>query len=155
MLHHISIPACRPLEVAKILVELLGGKFTEFGPNKDSYIAWTGDEFGTAIEVFPLGTEMLPVIADGQAQFRHNNEASKYTATHAAVSVSRSKEYVLELAHREGWRALELSRGSFRVIEFWIENQFMIEVLTDEMKQEYLDATARFQRRVQKQSMDG
>jgi hypothetical protein len=33
-----------------------------------------------------------------------------------------------------------LSRGGvFRVIEFWVENQFMFEVLTAEMEREYLE----------------
>jgi hypothetical protein len=45
------------------------------------------------------------------------------------------------IAEREGWRAIELSRGAFRVIEFWIENRVMLELLTEDMAQEYLQAT--------------
>jgi hypothetical protein len=48
---------------------------------------------------------------------------------------------VLELAARHGWRALRLSRGSFDVIEFWIENCVMLEILTPEMAADYLRAT--------------
>ncbi|MBI3604822.1 MAG: hypothetical protein HY202_02210 [Nitrospirae bacterium] len=144
MIHHLSIPAKKPLYVTKILVELLGGMLTEFGPYQDSYIAWTGDQYGTAIEVYPLGTEMFPDAGGGQANFRHNEHASAFVATHATVSVDRSKDEIFALAQREGWRAIELSRGSFRVIEFWIENHVMLEITTQEMAQEYLQATAVF-----------
>jgi hypothetical protein len=40
---------------------------------------------------------------------------------------------------REWWRAPDLSRGSFRVIEFWVENRVMSEVFTQEMTEECLD----------------
>ncbi|KPK35316.1 MAG: hypothetical protein AMJ66_01560 [Betaproteobacteria bacterium SG8_40] len=141
MIHHLSIPVENPRHVAQVLCEVLGGKLTEFGPYKDSYIAWAADEHGTAIEVFPLGTELLPDAGSGQARFRHNDGVSGFTATHAAVSVRRSKAEIEAIAEREGWRAIELSRGSFRVIEFWIENRVMLEILTEEMAQEYLGAT--------------
>ena len=144
MIHHLSIPAKNPLPVTKVLVELLGGVMTEFGPYQDSYIAWAGDEYGTAIEVYPLGTEMFPDPGNGQANFKHNAGASPFVATHATVSVELSKNEILALAQREGWRAIELSRGAFRVIEFWIENHVMLEVATKEMTEEYLQATAVF-----------
>lgn len=147
MIHHLSIPAKEPLHVTKVLVELLGGVLTEFGPYPNSYIAWVGDEYGTAIEVYPLGTEMFPDAGNGQANFRHNGHASPFVATHATVSVDRSKEDIFALAKREGWRAIDLSRGSFRVIEFWIENHVMLEITTKEMAHEYLQATAVFRRR--------
>ncbi len=146
MIHHISIPATNPLHVANVLVELLGGVMTRFGPYRDSYIAWAGDDYGTAIEVYPVGTEIFPDVEGGQANFRHNVNASLFVATHATVSVDRSKEEILSLAKREGWQAIELSRGSFRVIEFWIENHVMLEIATEEMAQEYLQATAVFRR---------
>lgn len=144
MIHHISIPANNPFHVTRVLVELFGGVLTRFGPYQDSYIAWAGDEYGTAIEVYPTGTEMFPDDGNGQANFRHNMSASPFVATHAAVSVDRSQEEIFALAQREGWRAIELSRGAFRVIEFWIENHVMLELATREMAQEYLRATAAF-----------
>lgn len=141
MIHHFSIPAQDPLHVARTLVDLFGGALTKFGPYKNSYIAWAGDEHGTAIEVYPAGTEMYPDAGPGQANFRHNPDASGFIATHATVSVDRSKEEILALASREGWRAIELSRGSFNVIEFWIENRVMLELMTEEMTKGYLRAT--------------
>ena len=144
MIHHLSIPAQNPLHVTKILVELFGGVLTPFGPYKNSFIAWAGDEHGTAVEVYPVGTEMMPDPGKGQANFRHNQQASPFVATHATLSVDRSKEEIFALAQREGWRSIELSRGSFDVIEFWVENHVMLELMTKEMSQGYLRTTETF-----------
>ena len=137
MIHHLSIPASEPLHVAQVLTELFSGVITGFGPYHDSYIAWANDAHGTAIEVYPVGTEMFPDPGRGQARFRHNPNASGFAATHATVSVRRSREEILTLAQREGWRAIELPRGSFNVIEFWIENRVMLELMTEEMAGDY------------------
>ncbi|MCH9652195.1 MAG: hypothetical protein K0U98_28460 [Deltaproteobacteria bacterium] len=158
MIHHISLSARKPLEVAKVLVEILDGQLTRFGPHSGSYIAWAGDEYGTAIEVYPLGTELLPGPADEPTRFQPNDQSSTYSATHAALSIARSTDEVLSIAQRAGWRAVELSRGSFRVIELWIENRLLIEILTEEMKQEYLEATANLRRparQIRKESSGG
>ena len=141
MIHHLSIPAQDPLHVAKTLVELFNGRLSRFGPYKNSYIAWAGDEHGTAIEVFPAGTELFPDAGQGQANFKHNPASSGVVTTHAAVSVNCNTDEIIALAAREGWRALELSRGSFNVIEFWIENRVMLELMTAEMTKAYLSAT--------------
>lgn len=141
MIHHLSLPAQNPLHVAQVLVELFGGHLSRFGPYRDSYIAWAGDECGTAIEVYPAGTEMLPDAGQGQANFRHNPDSSAYVATHAAVSVQRTQAEIFALAQKQGWRAIRLSRGSFDVIEFWIENRVMLELMTADMTAGYLKAT--------------
>ena len=143
MIHHLSIPARNPKHVASVLTEMSGGTLTGFGPYPNSFIAWAGDEHGTAIEVYPVGTEMLPDIGPGQANFRHVADASLYVATHAAVSVAWSTAQVLALAHRERWRAVELSRGGNMVIEFWIENSMTLELMTPEMSAEYRRGAAR------------
>jgi hypothetical protein len=145
VIHHISIPARDPRHVAKVLVELFGGRLSGFGPYPDSFIAWVGDGFGTAIEVFPVGTEMLPDSGPGQANFRHRADSSPFTATHAAISVDRDRFAILALAAREGWRAVELSRGPNNVIEFWIENAVMLELMTPDMADAYMAAAERYQ----------
>lgn len=144
MIHHLSIPATDTRHVAQVLVELLGGVLTPFGPYADSWIAWAGDEHGAAIEVYPVGTEMFPdPDGVGQANFHHNAAATPFTATHATVSVDRSEDEVLAIAAREGWTAIPLSRGPFDVIEFWVENAVMLEVMTAEMTADYLAAAPR------------
>jgi hypothetical protein len=143
MIHHISIPARDTRHVAEILVRLFGGVLTGFGPYRDSWIAWAADEHGMAIEVYPVGTEMFPPDGPGQAQFRHNPAASPYSATHATVSVNRTVEEIQVIARSEGWRAVKLSRGPHDVVEFWIENAVMLELMTAEMTAAYLASTPR------------
>ncbi len=141
MIHHLSIPATNPRQVASVLARLMNGYVSGFGPYHNSYIAWAGDEVGTAIEVYPVGTELFPAEGPSQANFRDNPTTSPFVATHIALSVSHSEAEVQAIAVEEGWRAIHLSRGPFDVIEFWVENHLMIEILTPEMAAAYLKST--------------
>jgi hypothetical protein len=140
MIHHLSIHARDPKHVASVLTEMFRGTMTGFGPYRDSYIAWMGDEHGTAIEVYPAGTEMTPDAGRSHANFRHNPHATGFTSTHAAISIDRSRDEIAAFAAREGWRAIELPRGPNNVIEFWIENSVMLELLTPDMARAYVTA---------------
>lgn len=142
MIHHFSIAAKDPRHVAEVLAELFGGTVTGFGPRAGGYIAWAGDDHGTAIEVYPFATELFPPPSgNGQAHFRNDAGASHFSATHGAVSVERTEEEILALGKREGWRAVRLDRGGFEVIELWVENTVMLEVMTPQMAADYLAAT--------------
>lgn len=143
MIHHVSLPASDTRHVAEVLVELFDGVLTRFGPYRDSWIAWAADEAGTAIEVYPVGTEMVPPDGPAQATFREAAHPSPYVATHATVSIGLGADEVLAIASREGWRALVLSRGPHDVVEFWIENHVMLELMTPEMSAAYMAATPR------------
>lgn len=88
MIHHLSIPARDTRHTADVLAELFGGVVTGFGPYRNSWIAWAGDD-------------------------------------------------------HEGWRALRLTRGPFDVIEFWIENTVMLELMTPDMADDYRTSTPR------------
>jgi hypothetical protein len=79
----------------------------------------------------------------GQAEFREVERASPFVATHATVSVERTVEEIHDLATAEGWRAERLSRGTFDVVEFWIENHVMLELMTAEMEADYRAAAPR------------
>lgn len=139
MIHHVSLPATDPRHTAEVFSELLGGgTVTRFGPYDGSWIAWSRDAHGTAIELYPAGTELFPPDGPGQAQFRHDAGATGYTATHAAISVPVDEDHIHTVAEREGWRAVRLPRGGFDVVEFWIDNRVMVELLTPDMAADYL-----------------
>ncbi len=139
MIHHISIAANNPRHVAEVLAKILGGKVAPFPSHPGSYVAIAMDEKGTLIEVYPLGTELIPGDGEQQVQFRKNQNYSPYDAVHAAVSVSISEKEIEEIVAEEGWRVLHCNRGQFEVIEFWIENRLMIELLTPEIAPQYLN----------------
>lgn len=138
MIHHISIAAHDPAHVAQVLAELFQGQAVPFPQHLGSYIAFLFDTHGTMIEVHPKGTELKPGLQ--QASHNHNPHASPYTATHAAVSVPIREAQIQAIADREGWQMKHCRRqGYFEVIEFWIENQVLIELLTPEIIDQYLN----------------
>ncbi|MEI2579540.1 hypothetical protein [Scytonema sp. PRP1] len=140
MIHHISISASNPLHVAEVLAELLDGCAAPFPPHPGSYMALALDEHGTLIEVYPAGTELLPGVDREQATFSTNAFAYSFGAVHAAISVPVSEEKIQEVAQREGWRSLHCCRdGFFEVIELWIENTLMIELLPPAIAHQYLE----------------
>ena len=137
MIHHISMAANDPLHVAQVLAELFQGEAIPFSAFPGSYIALMFDTHGTMIEVHPQGTELKP--APKQASNSHNPNSSPYTATHVAISVPVSEMQIQAIAEREGWQSQLCDReGFFEVIEFWIENHMMIELLTPSIAPKYL-----------------
>jgi hypothetical protein len=139
MIHHFSISAQNPRHVTEVLASVIGGFVVPFPPHPGSFMAFAGDEYGTAIEVYPLGIELAPGQEEQDANFVNNASPSQLSATHAAISVKASQEQIEEIGKREGWRVRRFSReGLFDVIEFWIENRVLVEFLTPEMASQYL-----------------
>lgn len=139
MIFHLSIAARNPQRVATVIAELWGGEATAFPPYDGAWVALAGDDRNSLIEVYPLGTELVPADGMDDAQGTINPSPSRSTATHAAIATRLSEADVKAIADREGWLTKTLSRGGmFHVIEFWIENTLMIEVLTEEFQREYL-----------------
>jgi hypothetical protein len=141
MLHHISIAVHNPLHVAQVLAEIFKGRVVPFPFNPGSYATLAGDEFGTLIELYPLGSELIPDACHGEAGFQIGQSSSHYVSFHAAISVPVSLEEIERIGEREGWRVFFASRdGLFDVIEFWVENRLMLELLTPAMTTKYLQA---------------
>ncbi len=141
MIHHISIAVNNPAHVAEVLAEILQGSVIPFPPNPNSYVTLAGDQFGTLIELYPLGSEMIPNAHEGEAGFQLNQQVSHYTAFHAAISVPIGLEEIERIGLREGWRVFPANRdGLFDVVEFWLENRLMMELLTPAIAPQYLKA---------------
>jgi hypothetical protein len=143
MIHHLSIPAKNPVHVAEVLAELFNGYCAPFPSHPGSYVAFAADEYGTLIEVYPLGTEMIPGESDKPIQYQNQNSSNPFIATHAAISIPLNQSQIESIAKRENWRCLRCSRGGyFDVIEFWIENAVLLELATEELAQQYTTALA-------------
>lgn len=139
MIHHISFSARNPLHVAEVLAEIWHAKVAPFPPHPGSYVVCPGDEYGTMIEIYPLGTELVPGNDNEQVEFFQNVLPSQFIATHAAISVPMNQEEIEQIGIREGWRVLRCNRDSFfDVIEFWVENTLMIELLPPTLTCQYL-----------------
>ena len=64
------------------------------------------DDYGTLIEVFPTGSEMVPGQGTDPAGFCRNAHPYRFIAAHAAISVPISQDEIAAIGHREGWRLL-------------------------------------------------
>jgi len=139
MIFHLSIAADDPARVARVVAELWGGKARIFPPvGKGSAVATAGDGIGTTLEIYARGTELAPADGDADAYAEINPEAPRRTATHIAMATRLSQQQVFAIAEREGWLAKYRKRGGmFGVIELWLENAVLAELLTPEMQAEY------------------
>ena len=141
MLFHVSIEADDPRAVADFIAELWAGAAAPFpSVTPGSWVALSGDDRGTIVEIYPRGTEIHEAPGDNDAAGvrvaprRHN-------ATHFAIATHLEEIDVLAMADRYGWPAKYRKRGdAFGVIEIFVEGCQMIEVLTGEMQLEYTSA---------------
>lgn len=140
MIHHVSIPAENPRRVADVLSELWSGQAFPFPPSPESYVVFPHDNNqGTCIEVYPLGTKLIPGKGDQQVHVDFSRSPAQLCEFHAAISVPLSLPEVEAIAVREGWRAVVGSRGGecYQIVEFWVENRLLLELLTPEMLPQY------------------
>lgn len=137
MLHHISIAAENPFRVSKVLAELTGGQFFEFPISPGAYMVIFDDAYGSGIEV--LAKDTIWFAGEVEAQTKPADSPMRFSSTHAALSVSISRETIETIGIREGWLVRFCDRGLFQVIELWLENSFMLELLTPEMMANYLN----------------
>ncbi|HEV8679011.1 MAG TPA: hypothetical protein VGQ90_06520 [Stellaceae bacterium] len=140
MIHHLSIAARDPKNAAGVLAELMGGKAVPFPPNPGSFFALQLDDHGSGVEVYPAGTELEPNGAVGGSFVKHPPERG-FGSTHFALSVGTDAKKVEEIAARAGWNCFTCNRGPFHVIEVWVENETMVEILPPEFAAEYLAFT--------------
>jgi hypothetical protein len=144
MIRHVSIPARDPRHVATVLAELMQGRVYPFpGPIPGAFMAVAGDAHGTQIEVYTETTVGVPGVGDEPAEIQVNPTPPQYWPFHMLLSVELDESAIQAIGDREGWRTRRLSRGMpgrplFDVIEFWVENRFMIELSTPAMDPAYL-----------------
>ncbi|MDY6782128.1 MAG: hypothetical protein SW833_06180 [Cyanobacteriota bacterium] len=154
MINHVSIGARNPEFVANILAEIWKGYTLPFPPIPGAFIAFADDNCGTCIEVVPMTNELVPGVGEPddtldasklvalpfEVQNQKNPNASNHSATHVSIVSPLSEEEVTAIAQREGWRVLTCNRGpAFPVIEVWLENRCLLEVMTSEMMAHYVE----------------
>ena len=141
MLYHLSIAAAHPRNVAHVIAEIWGGVALPFpSVHEGSWIALADDDRGTAIEVYPDGVVLRETAGDADPWGEKLAPASG-TATHCAIGTALDVDAVTAIAAREGWPLKYRRRGGvFGVLELWIEGRQMIEVLTQQMQDEYVSS---------------
>ncbi|MDX3910207.1 MAG: hypothetical protein QHC67_10360 [Sphingobium sp.] len=145
MIFHNSIPADNPQLVADVIARIWGGKAESFRfpPWPGAFVAIAGDDRGTTLEVYPRNQAMAPApawakeIATGPQPNAEGEDPVHYPF-HVAMKTPKSQEEIFAIIEPLGWRVLRASRGDFfDVIEVWVENSLLLEVLTPEMQADY------------------
>ena len=135
MIFHFSIAADDPKRTATMLAELWRGEAFPFPMiGKGSWIAHSGDDRGSTVEIYPRDLAFYPT--ERAAEERHE-PVSRHGPFHAAVATPLGIDEVEEIGRRYGCHTSLCNRGPFRVIEYWVDDCLMLEMLTPEMQAEY------------------
>ncbi len=135
---HTSIPVRDPKRVAQALAKLVEGATFDF-LHPGCYFVMFGEP-GTLIELYRKEIELHPGEPGQPCELLDSDSPVTFTGSHTAIRVSAGVDRVLEVAKAFGWRAEIHRRRVFHVIEFWIENEYLLEVFPPEFATEYLAA---------------
>ena len=135
---HTSIAVNEPKLVAEALAKLVDGPSFDF-LHPGCYFVMLGEP-GALIELYCKNLELQPGDQDEEVRFVENPTPQPHVGAHTAIRVAASPERVFEIAEEYGWKAEVHRRKVFRVIEFWIENEYLLEVFPPEFAKEYLAA---------------
>ncbi len=137
MLHHVSFSARHPEVVAKGLAKLLECSAVRAPSPPFPAGAWfvcLGDVHGTMLEILPWS-----YVQDKQAGLRRISDElmGAGTSTHLLMQTPLSATQIAECATELGWQAYPASTGLFEFTKIWIENTFLLELMTLEQAEEY------------------
>lgn len=139
MIHHLSVSASDPKGAAEFFADIMNGVVVDFPPNPGSCMVFKADGRGTGIEIYPAGSVMEPNGEPGAIFTRQPDGADRRSPTHFALSVDMGVDDVLARAAAKGWNAFVCDRGGhFHVVEVWIDNTWLVEVLPPVFSAEYL-----------------
>ncbi len=144
MIHHISIDAEDQMKVATVIAKLMGGEARENWPFGHVCAAYAGDSYGTMVEVWPRGT-VVKIPESGVGKFELSNNSStlqKHQPFHTALSVELNDDEIMAIAKEAGWETAVRANGLFSVVEVWIENRLLLEVLSPTQSLNYMRAMA-------------
>jgi hypothetical protein len=156
MINHISIAVQEPKKVANVLAEIWDGAVYPFPPAPGSFFVVANDRKGTAVEITPAGTVIVPgeglpdendleaATEEFEGRFVKSDLVPRYVATHLNINTRKSIEEIRAIGKREGWRVMVANRGEglFQLIELWVENTFMLEVMTPAQTERYIEITS-------------
>ena len=135
MIRHASLAANSPVHVAGVVAECMGGRAMPFPPCDGGWIAFSPDDDGVAVEVYPEGV----TVRSGPEHIAFADDDRHWDATfaHLCVSTPRAAADLIAIGAREGWTTRICNRGPFDCVEMWLENRVLIEWLDPEMSAAY------------------
>ena len=114
------------------------GGYSPFHVGRQSFMSRAGADDEAAIEVYPRDEIMMPGTGEAEmVKMGQLDNPPRYGCFHLAIGTKLSKEEIIAIGKREGWRAVHCNRGPFEVVEFWLENSLLIEFLDAKMQAQY------------------
>lgn len=152
MIAHVSIPSADPHATALIFASLINGQAFAFPVVPGARIAVSANGSGLAVEVYPEGMAHHPgsgavdanLAGDGpmtmpwEDQIFPDGRPLRPSAFHLAITTELSDAQVFALARDAAIRAIRCERGGvFGLIELWLDDTTLVEVLTEEDIERY------------------
>lgn len=138
MIIHASIPAKSPENTARILSSIIDGAPVPFPPVKGAWVVVPFDGSGHTIEIYPLGAVAIPSPSGVQLLCQEGEKMK--SGFHIALGTKKTQNEIIELGKEHRIRTVICERaGIFGVIELWIEDELLIEVLTEAELMRYHD----------------
>lgn len=153
MIAHFSLPARDPKAVAAVFADLIDGVAMPFPVVPGAWVAIARDGSGTGVEVLPEASAHNPGEGDAdparkangpevmpwEVQIRQDGAAQQTSGFHVALTSPKSVEEIVAIGQAQGWRTVVCERGGvFDLVEIWIDNRFMLEVLPPVGTERYL-----------------
>ncbi|WP_109902267.1 hypothetical protein [Zavarzinia aquatilis] len=138
MLFHASIPARDPAKVAAVLADIWQGEAMPFPPVPGAHVVFAGDGRATTLEIYPHDRTLVP--SDAGVAIGTAAPVAGAVGDHVAIASPRSVTEIEAIAGKAGWRVQLATRGGiFDVVELWLEDRYLVEVLTPDMQAAYID----------------
>jgi hypothetical protein len=136
MILHASLTAGSPRRTAGMLARLIGGEaFPMPQLAEGAWLAIARDGRARAIEVLPRGAEFRR-DADGSG-VRLDGPAGGRSGFHLLIETALSEREVEDAARAAQAPVGRAARGPFEVIEVWVDDLTLIEVVTPELAAAY------------------
>ncbi len=152
MIAHLSIPSATPKATALFFAAIIDGLAFEFPVVPGAFIAVARDGSGTAVEVYPPTMAHHPgsgqpdpsVLPSGptampwEDQIYPESVEPRPSSFHVAIATHLSTAEVMARSQALGWRTVDCDRaGVFGVVEVWVDNLYLVEVLVPESAARY------------------
>ena len=143
MIYHAAIPANHPRSAAETLAQIMGGEAMPFPVVPDAWIAWSSDGV-TELEIVPRGYGFARADDGKEPRWIAGHAGTTASGWHVAVGTNVAANEVVRIARGAGWPAQICDRaGFFDIVEVWVDDCGLVEVLDPGMQQRYRKAFSR------------
>lgn len=130
--------------VAGVFAHIIDGVAMPFPVVPGAWVAIARDGSGLGVEVLPEASAHNigegdtdptrrangPEVMPWEVQIRQDGAAQPASGFHVAITSRLSADEIIDLGRSHGWRAVYCDRGGvFDLVELWIDNRFLVEVL--------------------------